>query len=108
MADDAPDKIIFGIGQGSTRKMIRLADGSYADVIAPAFGSGQVTDTTGEHTFDISSLPSKYTYDGDRNMTTATYGPNPSGKFVRQSSTYTDGLLVAETGWFLVASLEAP
>lgn len=105
---DSPDKITFGIGQGFTRKMVRLADDSYADVTAPAYGSGLVTDSTGQYTFDISSLPSKYTYDADRNMTSATYGPNPSGKFVRQTSKWVDSLLDSESSWFLVDSLEAP
>lgn len=109
MADDnSPDKIIFGIGQGSTRKMVKLADGSYADVHAPAYGAGLVTDSTGEHTFDIGSLPSKYRYNADRNPISATFGPNSAGLFVRQTSTWVDGLLDSESAWFLVDSLEAP
>jgi len=108
MADDNPDKILFGIGQGKTRAMVKLADGSYADRFAPASGSGLVTDQSGEYTFDTNSMPSRYKYDADGNMISATFGPDKSGRFVRQTSTWENGLLQAESAWFLVSSLEAP
>lgn len=108
MADNAPDTIDFGIGQGYKRSMKRLANGSYADTYAPAYGAGLVTDSTGEHTFDIGSLPSKYKYDADRNPISATYGPNPSGLFLRQTTKWVDGLLDSESSWFLVDGLETP
>lgn len=103
MADDnLPDKIIFGIGDGRKRSMARLPDGTYADRVAVAAGAGLVTDSTGEHTFDLGSLPSKFTYDADGNQTTVTYGPDPSGLYVRQTSTWENGLLMAESAWELV------
>lgn len=102
MADDAPDKIIFGIGQGSTRKMIRLADGSYADVSAPAFGAGIVTDNTGQFTFDIVSLASRLTYDADGNQTSITYGPDSAGRRIMQTSQWANGLLMSDSDWQLV------
>jgi hypothetical protein len=102
MADDAPDKIIFGIGQGSTRKMIRLADGSYADVSAPAFGAGIVTDNTGQFTFDIVSLASRLTYDADGNQTSIIYGPDQAGRRIMQTSQWANGLLMSDSDWQLV------
>lgn len=108
MANESPPTIDFGIGQGYKRSMRRLADGSYADVSAPAYGAGLVTDRTGKNTFDIGSLPSKYKYDMDRNPISATYGPNPAGLFVRQTTTWVDGLLDSESAWVLVDGLEAP
>lgn len=101
MADN-PDKITFGIGQGFTRKMVQLADGSYADVSAPAFGAGIVTDNTGEFTFDIVSLASKITYDNDENQTSITYGPDKSGRRIMQTSQWANGLLVSDSDWQLV------
>lgn len=108
MADDSPAKMRFGIGQGQTREMTKLPSGSYADVTAPAYGSGLVTDSTGQNTFDIGSLPSKYKYDADRNPISVTFGPNKSGLFVRQTTKWVDGLMDSESAWFLVDSMEAP
>lgn len=100
--DNSPDKILFGIGQGHTRSMARLPDGSYADRVAVAAGAGLVTDSTGEHTFDLGSLPSTFTYDADGNQKTVTYGPDPSGLYVRQTSVWENGLLMSESAWVLV------
>lgn len=108
MADTPSNKLRFGIGQGQTREMVRLASGAYADVYAPAYGSGLVTDSTGENTFDTNSLPSRYKYDADGQMISATFGPDKNGLFVRQTSEWQNNLLVAESAWFLVPSLEAP
>lgn len=103
MADEnLPDKIIFGIGSGRTRSMARLPDGSYADRVAVAAGAGLVTDSTGEHTFDLGSLPSKFTYDADGNQTSVTYGPDMSGLYVRQTSKWENNLLMSESAWELV------
>lgn len=104
MADDTPDKITFGIGQGYTRKMVRLADGSYADTSAPAFGAGIVTDNTGEFIFDTVSLASRLTYDSEGNQTSITYGPDRAGRRIRQTSVYENGLMVSDTDWQLVDS----
>lgn len=101
MAEEAPDKIIFGIGQGKTRAMVRLADGSYADRIAISAGAGLVTDSTGQATFDLSSLASRFKYDTDNNQIQATYGPDPMGRYVTQNSTWENNLLVAESAWIL-------
>lgn len=108
MADDTPDKLSFGIGQGYTRNMVRLADGSYAERTAPAAGAGLVTDSTGQVMFDLSSLPSKFTYDADGNQTSATYGPDMAGRFVRQTSTWQNNLLVGESAWVMVSGMDAP
>lgn len=102
MANDAPDKIVFGIGQGRTRSMTRLADGSYADVTAPAFGAGIVTDNTGNLTFDIVSMGSKITYDSDGNQTSIMYGPDKMGRRIMQTSQWENGLLMADSDWQLV------
>lgn len=103
MADtNPPDKIFFGIGQNAARSMSRLPDGSYADRIAIAAGAGLVTDSTGAHTFDITSLASTFTYDTDGNQTSVTYGPDPMGLYVRQISTWQNGLLMAESAWEVV------
>lgn len=102
MPDDSPDKILIGISNGRARSMARLADGTYADRVAVAAGAGLVTDSTGEHTFDLGSLASKFTYDTDGNQTSVTYGPDPSGLYVRQTSTWENNLLMAESAWVLV------
>lgn len=108
MANESPPTIDFGIGQGYKRSMRRLADGSYADVSAPAYGSGLVTDESGQHTFDLGSMPSRFKYDADGNQTMSTYGPDKSGLFVRQTSSWENGLLMGESAWFLVDALDAP
>lgn len=102
MADDAPDKITFGIGQGWTRKMVKLADGSYADAYAPAYGAGMVTDNTGEFIFDTSSLAGRYGYDSDGNQVWVVYGPDNSGRRIKQTSEWQNGLLMADSNWQLV------
>lgn len=99
---DTPDKITFGIGQGFTRKMVRLADGSYADTLAPAFGAGIVTDSTGEFTFDTSSLAGKYGYDADGNQIWVVYGPDKAGRRIKQTSEWQNGLLMSDSAWQLV------
>jgi hypothetical protein len=102
--DNSPDKIIFGIGDGRARSMVRLADGSYADRIAISAGAGLVTDSSGEFTFDLSSLASRFKYDSDNNQTQATYGPDQMGRYVTQNSTWENNLLVAESAWVLTDS----
>lgn len=102
MADNAPDKISFGIGQGYKRNMKLLADGSYADMSAPAYGAGIVTDNTGKYTFDTVSLASRLTYDSDGNQTSIVYGPDLQGRRIKQTSTYENGLMVADSDWQLV------
>lgn len=102
MPDDSPDKILIGISNGRARSMARLADGTYADRVAVAAGAGLVTDKTGKHTFDLGSLASKFTYDTDGNQTSVTYGPDPNGLYVRQTSTWENGLLMSESAWELV------
>lgn len=106
--DNSPDTIFFGIGADRTRPMKRLPNGSYVDMSAPAYGSGIVTDTTGEFTFDLGSLACKFKYDTAGNQTMVTYGPDSQGRFVRQTSEWTNDLLMAESAWFLVDSAEAP
>ncbi len=108
MPDSPPDKIIFGIGQGSTRGMVRLADGTYADRYAPAFGAGIVTDNTGEFTFDTVSLASKMTYDADGNQTSIIYGPDMAGRRIMQTSQWENGLLKSDSDWQLVDAAGSP
>lgn len=108
MADGIPDKIVFGIGNSRTRAMVKLADGSYADRVAVAAGAGLVTDETGEYTFDLGSMASQFRYDPEGNQTVVTYGPDPAGRFVRQVSSWQNGLLMGESAWFLVAGMDAP
>lgn len=100
--DNPPEKIIFGIGQGRTRAMVRLADGSYADRYAPASGAGIVTDNTGQYTFDTISMASKLSYDGDGNQTSIIYGPDVSGRYIMQTSQWENGLLMSDSDWQLV------
>jgi hypothetical protein len=102
MAEDQPNKIRFGIGQNQTREMVKLASGSYADVYAPAFGAGIVTDNTGDFTFDTISLASKLTYDADGNQTSIIYGPDKSGRRIMQTSQWEDGRLISDSDWQLV------
>lgn len=108
MADELPDKILFGIADGKTRAMVRLPDNTYADRVAPAVGGGLVTDSTGQVMFDIGSLPCKIGYDTDGNQNVITFGPDPKGRFVRQTSTWQSGRLVAESAWVMVAGMDAP
>jgi|GEM_PF-4639634 len=91
MADESPDKILFGIGAGQTRAMVRLADGSYADRIAVAAGAGLVTDETGQYTFDLGSLPCRPQYDDDGNQVLVVYGPDTAGRYVWRMSWWTPG-----------------
>ena len=79
--------------------MVRLADGSYADRIAISAGAGLVTDSSGQATFDLSSLASTFKYDADNNQIQATYGPDPMGRYVTQKSTWQNNLLIAESAW---------
>lgn len=102
MAEDSPDKIIIGIGQGHTRGLIRLADGTYAERTAPALGAGIVTDNTGRFTFDIVSLASKMTYDADGNQMSIVYGPDAAGRRIMQTSQWGGGLLMSDSDWQLV------
>lgn len=102
MADNAPDKISFGIGQNYKRNMKLLADGSYADMSAPAYGAGIVTDNTGAFTFDIVSLASVMTYDTDGNQTSIIYGPDQQGRRIMQTSQWKDGRLMSDSDWQLV------
>jgi hypothetical protein len=108
MADDTPDKIIFGIGNGRSRAMVRLPDGSYADRVAISAGAGLVTDESGQYTFDLSSLASRFRYDEQGNQVMATYGPDQQGRFIRQTSVWENGMLMGESAWFMVDSMEAP
>lgn len=103
MANEAPDKILIGVGhQGQQRALVRLADGTYADRMAPAFGAGIVTDNTGDFTFDIVSLASRITYDVNGNQTAIVYGPDRAGRRIRQTSEWQDGLMVSDSDWQLV------
>lgn len=102
MADDNPNKLRFGIGQGQTREMVKLASGSYADVYAPAFGAGIVTDNTGQFKFDIVSLASAMTYDVDGNQTSIIYGPDQDGRRIMQTSEWRDGRIMSDSDWQLV------
>lgn len=110
MADstEGPAKISFGIGSNSKRNMVRLADGSYADVYAPAFGAGIVTDNTGDFTFDIVSLASAMTYDIDGNQTSIIYGPDMAGRRIMQTSQWQDGKLMSDSDWQLVNEAGEP
>ena len=108
MATNPAPKLLFGIGQGSTREMVRLASGSYADVSAPAYGAGIVTDNTGKFTFDIVSLGSKVKYDADGNQLAITYGPDLMGRRIMQTSRYENGLMVEDSNWQLVDENNAP
>jgi hypothetical protein len=108
MPDSPPDKIIFGIGQGFTRGMVRLADDTYADRYAPAFGAGIVTDNTGEFTFDTVSLASAMTYDSDGNQTSIIYGPDPMGRRIMQTSQWQGGNLMSDSDWQLVDATGNP
>lgn len=100
--NESPSKIIFGIGQGNTRGMVRLADGTYADRTAPAYGAGLVTDNTGQFTFDTVSLAGKYGYDSDGNQAWVMYGPDMDGRRIKQTSQWQNGLLMADSDWQLV------
>jgi len=102
MATNPSPKLLFGIGQGSTREMVRLASGSYADVSAPAYGAGIVTDNTGKFTFDIVSLGSVMTYDADGNQTSIIYGPDMQGRRIMQTSQWDNGRLMSDSDWQLV------
>lgn len=108
MADNAPDTIDFGIGQGYKRSMKRLANGSYADMSAPAYGAGIVTDNTGAFTFDIVSLASTMTYDADGNQTSIIYGPDMQGRRIMQTSQWQDGRLMSDSDWQLVNEAGEP
>lgn len=108
MADDTPDKIYFAIGSNYARSMVRLADGTYADRTAPAFGGGLVTEVTGQVTFDVNSLPAKRVLDADGNMVQITCGPDSKGRFVRQTYTWLDGNQVSDSAWFMVDGADAP
>lgn len=100
--ENSPQKLRFGIGQSNTREMVRLASGSYADVSAPAYGAGIVTDNTGNFTFDIVSLASVMTYDPDGNQTSIIYGPDMAGRRIMQTSQWQDGRLMSDSDWQLV------
>lgn len=100
--DDTPDKISIGIGQGRTRNLVKLPDGSYADVVAISAGAGLVTDSSGQHTFDLGSLASRLSYDTDGNQTAITYGPDPFGRYVQQTSQWVNGLLMGDSAWVIV------
>lgn len=102
MANESPPTIDFGIGQGYKRSMRRLADNSYADVSAPAYGAGIVTDNSGKFTFDIVSLGSAMTYDQDGNQTSIIYGPDMQGRRIMQTSQWQDGRLMSDSDWQLV------
>jgi hypothetical protein len=109
MADDeSPDILLIGISGDRARALKRLPNGAYVDMTAPAYGSGIVTDSTGKHTFDLGSLACKFAYDANGNQTVVTYGPDPQGRFVRQTSTWESDRLMSESAWFLVDSAEAP
>lgn len=103
-----PEKYIMGIGSGLSRALIRLADGSYADRVAISAGAGLVTDSTGQVTFDLGSMASRFTYDSEGHQLTATYGPDSAGRYIRQESYWENSLLMGESAWFLVDSMEAP
>lgn len=108
MANESPPTIDFGIGQGYRRTMKLQADGSYADVYAPAYGAGIVTDNTGKFTFDIVSLGSKIKYDTDGNQLSITYGPDLQGRRIMQTSVYQNGLMVEDSNWQLVDENNIP
>jgi hypothetical protein len=71
------------------------ADGS-------ATGAGVVTDTSGQFTFDLSSLACTPHYDGNGNMDYVTYGPDRNGRSIRQTSTWTNGVWMGDSGWVIV------
>jgi hypothetical protein len=103
MADESPDKIIFGIGQGSTRAMVRLADGTYAERVAISAGAGLVTDSSGKYTFDLGSLASRPDYDADGNQVKLTYGPDQAGRYVQQTSKWgPNNRWMGDSAWHLV------
>lgn len=109
MADEFPDKITFGIGDGKARALVRLSDNTYADRTAPAAGAGLITESTGQIMFDLGSLPCKPKYDSDGNQISITYGPDQKGRFVRQTSTWAAGnVWMGDSGWTLVSGLDAP
>lgn len=104
-----PEKITFGIGADSTRSMVRLPDGSYADRVAIAAGAGLVTDKTGKHTFDLGSLASKPEYDDENNQVAITYGPDPFGLYVRQTSQWgPNNRWEGDSAWTVVDADGAP
>jgi hypothetical protein len=103
MADDTPEKIIFGIGNGRSRSMQRLPDGSYADRVAISAGAGLITDNTGRFTFDLSSLASQPEYDDEGNQVKITYGPDQHGRYVMQESRWLPGnVWNGDTDWTVV------
>lgn len=103
MATKPPDKIVFGIGDGKTRAMVLLADGTYADRTAPAVGAGLVTDETGNFTFDLGSLASRPEYDNMGNQVKLTYGPDKFGRYVQQTSTWAaNNLWMGDSAWVVV------
>lgn len=64
-------------------------------------GPKVVTDTTGQFSFDVSSLPSVPHCDANGNMDYITYGPDRSGRSIRQTSTWTNGRWMGDSGWVL-------
>jgi hypothetical protein len=103
MADTLPDKIFVGIGQDNQRRaFLKLPDNTYVERTAPAIGSGLITDSTGQVMFDIASLPSKLVYDANGYLISATYGPDSSGRYVRQTTTWKNGLIDSESAWVMV------
>jgi hypothetical protein len=100
---DRPSRIEIPIGNGASKTLVKLADGSYAERYAAAAGAGLVTDHTGQYTFDLGSLASKPEYDTDFNQVAITYGPDREGRYVKQTSTWgPNNLWLGDSAWTVV------
>ena len=67
-----------------------------------AAGTNTVTDSTGAYSFDLASLASVLTYNSSGNPVTITYGPDASGRSIRQTSTWSNGVWMGDSAWVLV------
>ncbi len=59
-------------------------------------------ESAGAYTFDLDSLACVPTYDASGNQITSTYGPDALGRSIRQTSTWTNGVWMGDTGWVLL------
>lgn len=72
------------------------------DVNGRVIPLSSVVDSTGQYVFNLDSLASAPTYDVNGNQVTITYGPDVSGRSIRQTSTWTNGVWMGDSAWVLV------
>jgi hypothetical protein len=80
---------------------LKIAVTTLVNADGVATGPNIVIDTTGQYSFDLSSLASVPHYDANGNMDYITYGPDRNGRSVRQTSTWTNGRWMGDSGWVL-------